>query len=154
VNKALPHVLIVVLLCAAPALAQKTLSDLKKNDRPVFVSAKDLAEDCRTLLTVFPDAKPLPDDDKPVNTSIDQIAGAVRCKFYILGVYDGGLERSFGSHYHPVPTRLADMKPLIDTFLKYLADHPEEQDFAASTILYKASQVVTNAQTPAKKNQH
>jgi hypothetical protein len=45
------------------------------------------------------------------------------------------------------------MKPLIDTFLKYLADHPEEQDFAASTILNKAMHTVANAQTPVKKNQ-
>jgi len=43
---------------------------------------------------------------------------------------------------------------LIDTFLKYLADHPEEQDFAASTILDKAMQIAANPQTPAKKNQH
>jgi len=143
-----------VVLLGASALAQKTSSDWKKNDRPVFLSAKDLAEDCRTFLTVLPYGKPFPNDDKPVNVSTDQLAGAIRCKFYIQGVNDGELEHVFGSHYHPVPARLEGMKPLIDTFLKYLADHPEEQDFAASTILDKAVQIAANAQTPAKKNQH
>jgi len=144
-SKTLPHFLIVVLLCA-PALAQKTASNLKMNDRFVFLSAEVLAKDCRTFLTVFPDAKPLPPDDKPVNISIQEIAGAMRCEFYILGVMDGELERR-GSHYHPVPARF-EMKQLIDTFLKYVADHPEEQDFAASTILDKAMQVIANAHKP------
>src|ERR1039458_8302805 len=108
---------LVVLLCAS-ALAQKTSSDWKKNDRPVFLSAKDLAEDCRTFLTVLPDGKPFPNDDKPANVSTDQIAAAIRCKFYIQGVNDGELEHIFGSHYPPVLAQLGSMKPLIDTFLK------------------------------------
>ncbi|MGA3052710.1 MAG: hypothetical protein ABSD63_00735 [Candidatus Korobacteraceae bacterium] len=152
-NKILPRTLIVVLVCVLGVAQQKTLSNLKKNDRPVFLSAKDLAEDCRTFLTVLPDGKPFPNDDKPVNVSTDQIAAAIRCKFYIQGVNDGELEHVFGSHYHPVLAQLESMKPLIDTFLKYLADHPEEQDFAASTILNKAMHTVANAQTPVKKNQ-
>lgn len=152
-NTALPPVLILALLCGAPALAQKTLTDLRKNDRPVFLSAADLAEDCRTFLAVFPDGKPLP-DDKQSAVSISQITGAVRCTAYILGVQDGELERSYGTHYHPVSTRLPPLKPLIDTFLKYLSDHPEQQGFAASTILDKAMELVANAETPVKNNRH
>ena len=135
-------------LFCVPTLAQ--IDRFKKGDRPVFYSAGDLAEDCQAWLKVFPGGKPLPNNDEPVAATNVEVISAIKCAAYINGALDGELEPAFGSHYHPVPTRLTDNKLLIDTMLKYLADHPEEQNFAASTILNKARKIIANAQAAKK----
>jgi hypothetical protein len=38
------------------------------------------------------------------------------------------------------------MKALIDTFMKYSKEHPEKQDFAATTALEEADEIVRKAQ--------
>ncbi len=131
-----------------PAVAQVDRSP--KRDRPVFYSAGDLAEDCQAWLKVFPGGKPLPNNDETVAATNEEVIRAIKCGTYIVGALDGELEPAFGSHYHPVQTQLTDNKLLIDTMLKYLADHPEEQNFAASTILNKARKIIANAQAAKK----
>jgi len=59
---------------------------------------------------------------------------------------DGRLEAGFGVHYHPVPSQIDYMKALVDTFLKYAKDHPEKQNFAASTVLGEAEEILHQAQ--------
>jgi hypothetical protein len=122
--------------------------DLKRGDRPVFRSARVLADDCRKFLVIFPDGKPL-SEGTSYKVTTDQMVGAASCSAYIAGAEDRELEGPrFGSHYHPVPAEVDYIKPLIDTFLKYVGDHPEEQDFAASTILQRAEKMVLEAQRP------
>jgi len=56
---------------------------------------------------------------------------------------------ALGTRYHPVQTTPDYMKPLIDTFIKRVSDHPEEQDLAAlaaATVLHEAEELVGNAQ--------
>lgn len=144
-------ILALISLFSVPAMAQVDRSP--KRDRPVFYSAGDLAEDCQDFLKVyFPGGKPLPDNDERAAATEGELLRSVKCFSYIYGVYDAELEQVFGSHYRPVPTRLRDMKALIDTMVKYLADHPEEQDFAASTIIDKAKKQIANAQTGGKSS--
>lgn len=63
----------------------------------------------------------------------------------MIGTEKGG--RS-GSHYNPVPSQMRDKKTLIDTFVKYVSDHPEEEDFAASTVLAKAEKIIAATHKP------
>lgn len=69
------------------------------------------------------------------------------CDGYIDGVLDQRLE-GLGSHYNPVPSRISWRKTLIDTFIKYVTDHPEEEDFSASTVLHEAEKIMADAQKP------
>lgn len=142
-NRAPSYLVGVFLGAFALAPAQ---TDLKKGDRPVFRSAVVLADDCRKFLVIFPEGKPLA-EDRSYAVTREQMLGAASCAAYIAGAEDGELEGPrFGSHYHPVPAQLDDLKPLIDTFLKYVTDHPEEQGFAASTVLSKAEKIIMDAQ--------
>jgi hypothetical protein len=134
-----------IALLGSIAVAQAP-SSLKKGDRPVFLSAKELADDCREYLTVFlPGGKPV-DPDKTYNVSMEQIGKARSCYAYIQGVSDERLENALGSHYHPVPARLNDLERLLDILIKYVSEHPEEQDFAATTLLDKAIEMVANTE--------
>jgi hypothetical protein len=137
-----------VLLFSLPFLA-KSQVQLKHGDRPVFYSAGELAKDCQTALTVN-NGEPL-ENDKTYSLSLEQISGVVRCQSYIDGMYDARLEAAHGQHYHPVPANLTYRRTLVDTFIKYVADHPEEQELAATTTLVKAEKIILGTQSPPQK---
>ena len=119
---------------------------LKKGDRPVFMTAARLVFLCEDWSPVFyPAGKPLNDSDQ-VKISGEQLAHALGCDSYILGVEDEGLS-FMGPNYHPVPSRLDYMKSLIDTFIKLVKDHPEKEQFAASTLLKDAEKLITATQS-------
>ncbi|MGH2482506.1 MAG: hypothetical protein ACRDHW_22905, partial [Ktedonobacteraceae bacterium] len=112
----------------------------------VFYSAKEFADDCQKFLKVFPGGKPLPNDDAKHAASVDELIGVTRCTAYIRGVHDGQLEATFGSHYHPVSSQIDFLGVLVTTSVKYVLDHPEEQDFAASTILGQAEKIIAKSE--------
>jgi hypothetical protein len=138
--KILPQVLLVVL--ALPILDQV---QLKKTDRPVFRSVKEVASDCRSFLKLSPNGDPLPVAGI-TTTTMDQIVEAARCTSYLAGVEDGRLNASYGEKYHPVPTQLESFGTIVITFVKYADDHPEQQDFAASTVFDKSMRLIIDAQ--------
>ena len=81
------------------------------------------------------------------NMSIEQLVGEARCEAYLDGVLDEELE-NLGPQYNPVPSRVANQKTLIDVLVKYVSDHPEEGNLAASTVLAKVEKIVADAQKP------
>lgn len=129
-------VLCFVLLFVAIGHAQKGTS--KKRERFVFWPAQALASDCRTFSRVYfhPDGRRLRDDET-VSVTPDEMAIAMRCRFYILGWMDESLESLDGvpPRYTPRQMEVPEEKVLIDTFIKYVKDHPEQENYAASTIL-------------------
>jgi len=124
----------------------QTQTELKKGDRPVLMSAQRLALLCEDWGSLHPNGR-RPKDDEVIRASMKQAVRAEACDAYILGIYDAQLEGMFPSrHYHPVASQTDFMKQLIDTFLKCVKDHPEKQDFAASTLLMEAKKIVNGAQ--------
>ena len=69
-------------------------------------------------------------------TTVD-MAAIGRCTGYIEGAADEFLE-AIGSCYHPITAGRGELPLLVDAFLKRVADHPEEAEFAASTVLHDA----------------
>jgi hypothetical protein len=130
--------------CTLPTLGQTI--KLKKGDRPVLLSAQTLATACEDWIAINPGGH-RPKSDDTLNVSPEQIVQGVSCEWYILGYQDRGMEAALGSHYHPIPSQIDDLKPLIDTFLKYVKDHPEKQDFAASTVLGDVKEILVKTQT-------
>jgi len=122
---------------------------LKRGDRPVFYSAGELVKDCKNALSIA-NGEPLQPDSTYTATP-DQIAGAAKCQAYIDGMYDERLESVHGQRYHPVPANLTYRQTLVDAFIKYVADHPADEDLAAATVLVKAERTIINAQKPAEK---
>jgi hypothetical protein len=123
---------------------------LRPGDRPVFMSASRLAVLCEDWGALHPGGLP-PKDNDTLNVSEREIVRSNACESYIFGVLDAGLEEKIGSRYHPVPSALDYMKTLIDSFLKYVQEHPEEQDLAASTALNKVQRFIVQSQTPESK---
>jgi hypothetical protein len=120
---------------------------LKKEDRPVFESVAELAALCKDFDTVDHAMKSEGAND---SISIQAFAYASGCKLYILGYLDDELEHLthvFGPHYHPVRSHIDYMNSLVATFLKYSKDHPEKQDFAATTALKEVEEIIGKAQT-------
>jgi hypothetical protein len=132
-----------VLLLAPAGNAQKDSS--KKKWRPVFWPAQALASDCQTYsrISFHPDGSRLRDDET-VSVTPDEMAIAMRCRFYIMGWMDESLESLDGEppRYAPRHMEVPEEKVLIDTFIKYVKDHPEQEDYAASTILTIAGRIV------------
>ena len=127
---------IVAALCLAPL--PHTVA-VKKVDRGVFVSAQELAVSCQAMKDAVGDDYLLGSQSTnrlPGKPTGDMVAVG-RCTGYIEGVADEFRE-STGSHYRPVRAPRGEMPILIDTFLKRVAEHPEEADFAASTVLHEA----------------
>src|ERR1035441_6944071 len=133
----LAALLAVLFLFIVPQAGCQVTAKLKAGDRLVFMSAQRLALYCDDWNSLNPGGKP-PEDTDSFNVSVQQIVRSLACETYISGVMDGRLEGNFGPQYHPVPSRLDYLKPLVDTFLKYVEDHPEDECLAASTILLKA----------------
>ena len=119
-------------------------------DRPAFMTASRLALMCDDWGTLHPGGLP-PKDGATLNVSPQEMIRSGACDAYILGVLDGSFEDKMGPRYHPVPSTLDYMKTLVDSFLKYVKEHPEEQDFAASTVLIKVQRIIVEAQTPEGK---
>jgi hypothetical protein len=115
---------------------------VKKVDRRVFVSAQALAVSCQAMEAAGYDY--LQDPGKTYKLTASDMDAVGRCTGYIEGVADEFRE-SVGSHYHPVPGGRGEMPILIDTFLKRVAEHPEEADFAASTVLHEADNDVVRS---------
>ena len=136
---------IFLFLLAVPAISQT----LGKNDRPVFRSARKVADDCQEYLKLYPDEQSLTSDGY-VSTTMGQIASTASCTAYLDGAQDGGLEGAFTDKYHPVAAHIESRGTLIRTFVKYVNDHPEQQDFAASTIIRKAMHLIVDAQKQSK----
>jgi hypothetical protein len=117
---------------------------VKKIDRGVFVSARELAASCQIMKDEVGEnylflgrqgvsrlsGKPTTD-----------MAAVGRCTGYLEGVADEFRE-SVGSHYHSFSEGRGELPILIDAFLKRVAEHPEEADFAASTVLHEADKDV------------
>lgn len=126
------------------ALAQTSLK--KAADRPVFRSARVLAGQCQSFSDFESrETSRLPSD--AVQISAPDMARISGCVGYIQGYEDAMLE-GLGPHYHPVPAEESDMVPFVGTFLKLVADHPEEEDFAATTVLHEAEKVMADAEKP------
>lgn len=140
--------LALVPLLTLPFLAHAQVQ-LKHGDRPVFYTAGELARDCQTALTVN-NGEPL-ENDKTYSVSLEQVSAVVHCQSYVDGMYDERLEAAHGQHYHPVPAKLTYRRTLVDAFIKYVADHPEVQDLAATTALVKAEKIILGNQTPPAK---
>ena len=113
---------------------------VKKIDRGVLVSARELAASCQIMKDEVGEnylflgrqgVSRLP--GKPTT----DMAAVGRCTGYMEGVADEFRE-SMGSHYHPFSEGRGELPILIDAFLKRVADHPEEADLAASTVLHEA----------------
>ena len=137
--------LLVLVVFSSASLVGQVPHDVKSGDRPVFMSAQRLALLCEDWNAVNPGGRP-PKNSDTLEVSEQQIVRAFSCESYILGVNDQQATDAYGTHYHPLQSRLDYMKPLIDTFLKYVRDHPEEQDFAASTVLNQTVQIIVKAQ--------
>jgi hypothetical protein len=105
---------------------------------------------CEDWYSLHPGGK-RPKDSDVLNVSPEEMVRSAACESYIFGALDGGLEEKIGPRYHPVPSELDYMKTLIDSFLKYAKEHPEEQDFAASTALNKVQRLIVQSQTPENK---
>lgn len=110
---------------------------VKKVDRGMFVSAQVLAVSCQTMKDAVGDDYLL-DPGKTYKLTAGDMAAVGRCTGYIEGVADEFRVRESVGHYHPVPAGRGELPILIDTFLKRVADHSEERDFAASTVLHEA----------------
>lgn len=125
-----------------PTFAQRTL---QKGESPVFYSASELASDCKLFLEVFPDGKPLP-ADAVVHFTEAQAIGAAKCATYIRAYLDIGFEPR-AAHYSPVPANLpSDIGTYVTTFLKLVADHPEEGNKAASTLLRRVDALIAKSE--------
>jgi len=111
----------------------------KKVDRGVFVSARELAVTCRVMLDV----------DETYNggelfirpATVERAHAVGRCMGYVEGVADEFRE-PIGTHHpysdHPHSAGRAELPGIVQLFLKRVAEHPEEADFAASTVLHEA----------------
>lgn len=132
-----------VLACGMTLLCQSP-SKLGPADRPVFMSAARLALLCEDWGALHPGGQS-PKATDALSVSTEEMVRSMGCEAYINGVLDQGLEK-VGSHYHPLPSTLDFMKTLIDTFLKYEKEHPEEREFAASTILARVQRTIIEAQ--------
>ena len=133
-----------VLLFVPMGHAQKGAS--KEKWRPVFCPAQALASDCQTYsrISFHPDGSRLRDDET-VSATPNEIAIAMRCRFYILGWMDESLESLDGEPPRYAPRHMEEVpeeKVLIDTFVKYVKDHPEQENYAASTILAISGRIV------------
>jgi len=117
---------------------------VKKIDRGVFVSARELAATCQVMKdTVEEDYAIGPRQGgrsfaRSATSDVDMAVG--RCLGYVEGVADEFVE-PMGTH-HPFPAGRGELPILIHAFLKHVAEHPEEADFAASTVLHEADKDV------------
>jgi hypothetical protein len=108
---------------------------VKKVDRGVFVSARELAARCQAMKDIFgenwEEAHLL---QGPTGVNMAPIG---RCMGYVEGVADEFRERG---HYNPRQSSegRGGLSILIVMFLKRVAEHPEEADLAASTVLHEA----------------
>ncbi len=127
-------------------IAQTTKPSVKEGIRPVFYPASSLAAICQDWSDVFYAHGHALTNAETVDASTEKIMHAMNCQMYILGFQDGKMERVFGSHYRPLSSHITEMKPLIDTFLKYVKDHPEQGDFAASTLLLESEKIVVKVE--------
>jgi hypothetical protein len=131
-----------VLLPASAGHAQK--GTLKKRERFVFWPAQALASDCQTFSRIYfhPDGSRLRDDET-VSVTPDDMAIAVRCRFYIFGWMDEPLESlDGGSTTIYAKTHGGSRGESLNTFIKYVKDRPEQENFAASTILAISGRIV------------
>lgn len=123
-----------LLILGSLGLAQTVT--VKKVDRRVFVSAQTLAVSCQAMKDAVGEGFLL-DPSKTYKLTTGDLAAIGRCTGYIEGVADEFRE-SMDSQYLSVPAGRGELPILIDTFLKRVAEHPEERDFAASTVLHEA----------------
>jgi Rap1a immunity proteins len=137
------RIVVVALLCIASLLILGGLGlartvAVKKSDRSVFVSAQVLAVSCRAMKDAvgYDNLLGSQGSNRPPKTTGD-MAAVGRCTGYIEGVADEFRE-SMGSHYHPVRAPRGELPMVIEAFLKRVDEHPEEADFAASTVLHEA----------------
>jgi hypothetical protein len=128
---------IVAVLCLTSLLIFSGLGlAVKKVDRGVFVSAQELAVSCRAMKDAV-GKDYLINPGKTYKLAAGDVAAVGRCTGYVEGVADEFRE-SVGSHYRPFSEGRGELSILIDTFLKRVAEHPEEANFAASTVLHEA----------------
>jgi hypothetical protein len=115
------------------------LSHAKNDDRGIFVSAHDLAATCQAMKNAVGEDYVLGPQGgrtfaRPPMSDMDMAVG--RCMGYVEGVADEFRERK--GHYHPFSAGRGELPALINVFLKRMAEHPEEGDLAASTVLHEA----------------
>ena len=121
---------------------------VKKADRGVLVSARELAASCQAMKDAIGEDYVLGPQQggrpfaRPATSDID-MAPIGRCMGYIEGVADEFRE-PMGSN-HPFSAGRGELPVLIDVFLKRVVEHPEEADFAASTVLHEADNDVLRA---------
>jgi hypothetical protein len=142
--KYLSLILAVFVACESTGQSQ---TKLKPGDRPVFMTADRLAMLCQDWNPLHPGGR-APKDSDVLNVSVQQMVRSNACESYILGVMDEDFETTFRKGYHPIQSELDYLKPLIDGFLKYVNDHPEEENLAACTIIHRIEARIVRAQTP------
>jgi hypothetical protein len=148
---------LVLTLFVMLASADSAGRDAKPGERAVFLSAKELADACRDWIQTLAanglhEGEPV-DDNRILVMTRKQMAGSIRCHAYIDGIYDEVFEdvSKRPGHYRPVKGAVDSEIILVETFIKYVADHPEEGDLAGATVLREASEIVEKAQTAPKK---
>jgi hypothetical protein len=112
---------------------------VKKIDRGVFVSARELAATCRVMLDVDENYDGGELFIRPATVERGYAVG--RCMGYVEGVADEFRE-PIGTHHpysdHPFSAGRAELPGIVQLFVKRVAEHPEEGDLAASTVLHEA----------------
>ncbi len=136
-------VLVLILTCSAIVTAQTK----KNGQRPVFLSGLELAPSC-TLWRNIVSQKDPSNPDKLHSTNATEMIGAARCTGYILGWLDGELDPVFSVPYSARASDMSEMSTFVDVFLKYEGDHPELQNYAATTLLHRAQQIIADAEKP------
>jgi len=115
----------------------------KRIERGVFVSAQELAVSCQIMKDevgenyLFLGRQGV---SRPPGKPTTDMAAIGRCTGYVEGVADEFRERK--GDYHSFPEGRGELPVLIDAFLKRVAEHPEEADLAASTVLHEADKDV------------
>ena len=126
-------------LCCAWVLAGLGMSHAKNDDRGIFLSAQELATTCQAMKDAVGEDYVLGPQGgrtfaRPPMSDADMAVG--RCMGYVEGVADEFREGQ--GHYHPISAGRGELLALIKVFLKRMAEHPEERDLAASTVLHEA----------------
>jgi len=110
-----------------------------KVDRKIFVSAKGLAVACQAMKDTAGMIDPA--TLASMQLSASDMFAVGRCLGYVEGVADEFREAT-GTPYRPISAGRGELPLLIQAFLKRVADHPDEANLAASTVLHEADRDV------------
>jgi hypothetical protein len=143
----LPRVVFLLLVFCGGAIAQsvqkRTADDTKKllsGKRPVLITARDLQQKCLVAQKVIEGFS----SEETVKASPNEIITMAQCYFYVHGVLDGQFDahssqRRPNLDYEAINLGISDEGTLVRMFIKYVNDHPEKENVAASSVLLYVS---------------